>query len=96
MNITPVLLSVSGLIGATVGLRFKALTIVPVALLIAFISATVLHRNGFELAGGIVVIIGCLVLNQAAYIMVQILGLGPDHSIPSTSDVADGVPGSGR
>ena len=72
MDIAPVLLGASALIGAAAGLHFKALALVPIALLIALVSAAVLRKNGFEARGGIVIIIGWLILDQAAYILVQI------------------------
>lgn len=96
MDIALVLLAVSALIGAATGLRFKAFALVPIALLIALVSAAVLRLSGFGTGGGIVVIIGCLVLNQATYILVQIVGLGYGDSNLSLNDVFDGVPSSGR
>ena len=96
MDIALGLIAVSALIGAAASLRFKALALVPIALLIAFISAAVLRVSGFGAGGGIVVIIGCLMLNQATYILVQIVGLGYGDSNLSLDDVFDGVPGPGR
>jgi 4-amino-4-deoxy-L-arabinose transferase-like glycosyltransferase len=94
MDITvPVLLFTCALIGAAAGLRYKVFVLVPIALLIALVSATVLHKNGFEPGGGIVVIIGCLVLGQAAYIVVQIFTQRA-HLI--SDDETDSVPGRGR
>ena len=67
------LLIASALIGAVLSFRFKVFVLGPVALFIAFISAAVLHMNGFGPASGIGIIIACLVLNQAAYILIQII-----------------------
>jgi hypothetical protein len=91
MDIALVLIAASALVGVAAGLRLKAFALVPVALVIALLSAAVLHRNGFGPGGGIVIIIGCLVLNQAAYILVQVLasGLTPAASL---DDVIDGEP----
>ena len=72
MGITLVLLAASALIGAITGLRLKVFALVPIALLIALVSAAVLHMNGFGPGSGIVIIIAGLSLNQAAYILVQI------------------------
>jgi hypothetical protein len=67
-----VLLALSSLIGAAAGLRFTVFALVPIATSLAFVSAAVLHINGFGAGSGIVVIMACLALNQAAYIIVQI------------------------
>jgi hypothetical protein len=94
MDITvPVLLFTSALIGAAAGLRYKVFVLVPIAILIALVSAAVLHANDFSAGSGIATITASLVLNQAAYIIVQIF-------IPASpllsQDVADSVPGAGR
>ena len=95
MDIALILLAASALVGAAAGLQMKALALVPIALLIAVFSAAVLHVNGFEPGSGIVIIIGCLVLNQAAYILVQIFGLSSRYHLSVDND-ADYVPGPGR
>ena len=95
MDIALILLAASALVGAAAGLQMKALALVPIALLIAVFSAAVLHMNGFQSGSGIVIIIGCLVLNQAAYILVQIFGLRSRYHL-SVDDDADRVPGPGR
>ena len=96
MDIALVLLAASALIGATAGLRLKVFALAPIALLIALVSAAVLRMHGFGSGSGIVIIVACLVLNQAAYILVQIFGLGSRVSDPSLDDVTDGEPGPGR
>jgi hypothetical protein len=78
MDIALVLLAASALIGATAGLRLKAFALAPIALLIALVSAAVLRLHGFGSGSGIVIVVACLVLNQAAYILVQIFGLIPN------------------
>ena len=90
--IVPVLLFTSALIGAAAGLRFKVFVLVPIAVLIAFVSAVVLQINDFGTAIGIATIIGCLVLSQAAYIIVQIFT--PAASLLS-NEVSDSDPSSG-
>ena len=96
MDIALILLAASALIGATAGLRFKVFVLAPIALLIALVSAAVLHRHGFGSGSGIVIVVACLVLNQAAYILVQIFGLSFRASDLSLDDVTDGEPGPGR
>jgi hypothetical protein len=87
-----VLLAVSLLIGAAAGLRYKVFVLVPIAIFLAFISAAVLHIHGFGAGSGIAVIMACLALNQAAYIIVQIFLPAPLIS----DNGADSVPSSGR
>ena len=76
IDIVSVLLGVSALVGAAAGLRLKALALVPIALLIAVLWAVVLHKIGFGPGSGIGVIIASLILNQGAYVLVQILSPG--------------------
>ena len=76
MAIALILLAASALIGAAAGLHLKALALLPIALLIAIFSAASLHMNGFGSRSGIVIVIVCLILNQAAYLLVQVLGSG--------------------
>ena len=97
MDIALVLLAASALIGAIAGLRLKVFALAPIALLIALVSAAVLRMHGFGPESGIVIIIACLVLNQAAYILVEIFGFRSSRaSYLSLDDVADGEPDPGR
>lgn len=91
MDIALILLVASALIGAVAGLRFKVLVLVPIALLIALVSAAVLRMYGFGAGSGIVTIAACLVLSQAAYLLVQ-ASPRPSAFDPSFDDVTDGVP----
>jgi hypothetical protein len=91
--IIAVLVVTSALIGAAAGLRFKVFTLVPIAILIALASAAVLHRNDFGAVSGIATIIACLVVNQAAYIIVQIFTPAADLL---SNEVSDSDPSSGR
>ncbi len=92
--IVPVLLSTSALIGATAGLRLKVFVLVPIAVLIALVSAAALHMHGFGPGNGIVIIVACLVVNQAAYVLIQI-SLRP-CSVLSFDEVTDGEPAPDR
>ena len=83
------LLAISVLFGALAGLRFKIHVLVPSALLIAFFSAAVLHMNDFGPWSGIAIVITCLILNQAAYLIVQIYS--PTLALRS-NEVANGIP----
>lgn len=84
-----VLLSGSVLFGALVGLRFKIFFLVPSAVLIAFFSAVVLHMNDFGTWSGTAMVAACLILNQAAYLIVQIYS--PTVTLRS-NEVVSGVP----
>jgi hypothetical protein len=83
------LLTGSLLIGALASLRFKIFVLVPTALLIALVSAVVLHRNGFGPWSGIAIMMSCLFLNQAAYLIVQIYS--PTFALRS-NQVPNGIP----
>lgn len=93
MAIVAILLSTSALVGAAAGLRLKVFVLVPIAVLTALVSAVVLHWNGFGAGSGIATIIACLVLNQAAYMIVQIFTPAADLL---SNDVADSEPSPGR
>jgi hypothetical protein len=96
MDIALILLAVSALIGAAVGLRLKAIALAPIALLIAVVSAAVLRMHGFGPGSGIIIVIACVVLNQAAYLLVELLGLRSGESYLLWDDVADGEPDPDR
>lgn len=93
--IVPILLSTSALMGAVAGLRFNVFVLVPIALLIVLVSAAVLHMHGFGPGSGIVVTVACLVVNQAAYVLIQI-GLGAGAYDLSIDEVTDGKPSPRR
>lgn len=95
MDIVLILLSISALIGTIAGLRFKIFVLVPISLLIVLVSAAVLRTHGFGPGSGIAIIVAGLVVNQAAYVLIQI-GLGANASHPSLDDVTDGEPTSDR
>ena len=96
MDIALALMAASTLIGASVGLRLKVFVLAPIAILIVLVAAVVLRMHGFESSSGIVIIVACLVLNQAAYILVQIFGLGTSVSYLSLHDVCDSNPSPDR
>jgi hypothetical protein len=94
MDITvPVLLFTSALIGAAAGLRYKVFVLMPLAFLIALGAAAILRRNDFATESGIATITACLVLNQAAYMIVQFFD--PSSHLIS-DDGADSEPSANR
>jgi hypothetical protein len=82
------LLAISVLFGTLASLRFKILVLVPSALMIALFSAAVLHLD-FGPWSGIAIVIACLILNQAAYLIVQIYS--PTFAL-RFNKVANGIP----
>lgn len=95
MDIALILLSLSALIGTIAGLRFKVFVLVPIALLIVLVSAAVLRTHGFGPGSGIAIIVAGLVVNQAAYALIQI-GLGVNAYDRSFEEIADGEPAPDR
>jgi hypothetical protein len=96
MDIALVLLAASVLIGVTAGIRLKVFALAPIGLLIALVSAAVLHIHGFGSGSAIAIIIACLILNQAAYVLVQFFGFRSRTSELLLDDVTDGEPGHDR
>jgi hypothetical protein len=96
MDIALVLLAASALVGASAGLRLKAFALAPIALLTVIVSTAVLRMSGFGSVSGVIIVVLCLVLNQAAYLLVELLGHRSDISYLSLDDVTDGEPGPGR
>lgn len=95
MDIVLIFLSISALIGTIAGLRFKVFALVPIALLLVLVSAAVLRAHGFGPVSGIAIIVAGLVVNQAAYALIQI-GLGANASDLSFDEVTDGEPAPDR
>ena len=63
------LLAASAVIGLVLGFYFSWLTIAAAGVLLAVISATVLHKEGFGFFGGVATIVACLTINQIAYLI---------------------------
>ena len=74
-HIALILLAASALVGAAAGLRLKALALVPIAFDCCFLSRRASHER-FRIRSGIAILIACLILNQATYLVVQVLGSG--------------------
>jgi hypothetical protein len=63
------LFAVSAVVGLVLGFFFSWLTIAAAGVLLAVISATVLHKAGFGFFAGVVTIVACLTVNQIAYLI---------------------------
>jgi hypothetical protein len=69
MNAVFALLAVSALAGLVLGLYFSWVAILASGLVLAFVSAVVLQKEGFEALAGIAIIVVCLTVNQVAYLI---------------------------
>ena len=68
MGAALILLTLSALIGFGLG-RFSWLAIATASMVLALLSALVLHMQGFSTVSGIGIIVVCLTVSQAAYLM---------------------------
>jgi hypothetical protein len=62
------LLTLSAVIGFALGGSFSCYALAVSAVALAFLSAAVLHSQGFGTVSGIATIAACLTVNQAAYL----------------------------
>jgi hypothetical protein len=69
MNAVFALLAVSALAGLVLGLYLSWVAILASGLVLAFVSAVVLQKEGFEALAGIAIIVVCLTVNQVAYLI---------------------------
>jgi hypothetical protein len=69
MNSIFILVAVSALLGLVLGLYFSWMAIVLSGLVLAIISAVVLHQMAFGALAGIAIIVVCLTINQVAYLI---------------------------
>jgi hypothetical protein len=67
MNGVWVVLSASALLGLATGLVFRVRAMGPVSLIVALGSAIALNRYGFGFTRGILTVVACLFVSQAAY-----------------------------
>jgi uncharacterized membrane protein len=68
MGAALILLTLSALIGFGLG-RFSWLAIATASVVLALLSAFVLQMQGFSTPSGIAIIVVCLTVSQAAYLM---------------------------
>ena len=69
MNAIFVLLALSAIVGLALGFYFSWIAILVSGLVLAIVSATVLHNEGFGALAGIATIVVCLTVNQVAYLI---------------------------
>ena len=78
MNAILVLLAASAIVGLVLGFYFSFAAILVSGLVLAFLSATALQKEGFGFLGGITIIVACLTVNQLAYLIgVRLMIRGP-------------------
>lgn len=90
------LLIASALLGLAIGLVFRFGAIAPVSLLIAIVSAPILRAHDFEFAGGVSVVIGCLVICQATYLTGAFMTTRSLSAANLTREEVDGEPSGDR
>jgi hypothetical protein len=73
MGAAPILLTLSALVGFGLG-RFSWLAIATASVMLALLSAFVLQMQAFSTPSGIAIIVVCLTVSQAAYLMRVIFG----------------------
>jgi hypothetical protein len=88
------LLIASALLGLVTGLIFRVWAIVLVSLPIAIFSAIFLRAHGYGFAAGVTVIIGCLVICQAAYFAGIFMRPRSYRAANLTQEEIDGDPGT--
>ncbi|RTL49148.1 MAG: hypothetical protein EKK40_15780 [Bradyrhizobiaceae bacterium] len=68
MDTVLILSALSAALGFATGLRFNVFAMAAVSVLLALGSAIVLRAHGFGAAGGILVVVVCLLASQIAYL----------------------------
>src|ERR1035438_8763154 len=85
MNAIFILLAASAIVGLILGFYFSWVAILASGLVLAILSATVLQHLAFGSLPGIAIIVGCLSVNQMAYLVgVALAHDGP--SVPQSHD----------
>jgi hypothetical protein len=90
------LFAASALTGLAVGLLFRAWAVGLASLLVALLSAVLLDLNGFGLASGVAITIGCLVICQGFYLVGAFFISRDRFAKYLTQDAIDGEPDNGR
>ena len=96
MIIAFTLLIASALLGLAIGLVFRVWAIATVSLLIAIVSAIILRAHDFGFAGGVSIVIGCLVICQAAYFTGVFMTTRSLSAANLTQEEVDGEPSGDR
>ena len=89
-------LIVSALLGLAIGLVFRVWAVTPVSLLIAIFSSIILRAHDFGFAGGVSIVIGCLVICQAAYFTAVFMTTRSLSGANSAREEVDGEPSGDR
>lgn len=80
------------MLGLATGLVFRVWAMALASALIAILSATALRAHGFGFAGGVPVVIGCLVISQIAYLAGVFMMSRSDIAESLTQEEVDGHP----
>jgi hypothetical protein len=94
MSALVTLFSLSAVVGFALGISFSCYALAVSGIALAFLSAIVLHVQGFGALPGIAIIVACLTVNQTAYLA----GVFFVHrrSAGLVEKQADKKPGDGR
>ena len=92
--IASIVIAGSAMLGLVVGLTFRIRAIALSAPFIALFAAVVLHAHHYGFVDGVMVVVGCLVASQAAYIAGAFLRSRPAKA--SAEESADEDPGTER
>jgi hypothetical protein len=95
VTITFTLLMASAVLGLATGLFLRVWAIAPVSLLIAIASAVFLRSHGFGFAGGVSIMVGCLVISQVAYVAGGFIESCVGGTADLTQEEVDGDPSDG-
>lgn len=94
MNVVWLVVAASALLGLATGLGLRVWAMVPVSLAVALVSAWVANSQGFGFTDGVLAVMACLFVCQAAYIAVWITGQGPEKFL--ADDAIDDKPDDDR
>jgi uncharacterized membrane protein YkgB len=92
MTIVVTLLITSTVLGLATGLIIRVWVLAVVSVLIAIVSAAVLHRYDFGFAAGVPVVAGCLAISQIAYLAGLFIMSRSDNTESSTQKEIDNHP----
>lgn len=91
-----VVLATSGLLGLVTGLMFRVKAMALVSLVVAVGSAITLKYYDFGFTGGVLTIVACLFVSQAAYFVATIFAPRPVEAEFLVNDAVDDPPDSDR
>ena len=92
MTIVLILLIASAILGLATGLIFRVWALAWVSPLIAILSTVALHAYDFGFAGGVPIVVGCIVISQVAYLAGAFIVTRSDNAESLTLEEVNGRP----